>query len=349
MYDVAVIGGSAIGSRTAKLIADGGHDVLLIEEHGRIGLPSKCTGLVSHRLLELIPNPPKDIILNKIKSAKFFSPNGNCLELSSTHPVYVIDRTEFDRYLLDKASENSEVKMGERFESFKFTDDSVMVKTDKDTYYSKVLIGADGSNSAVRRQMGISQKSILGLQATVKGKFDPDSVELWFGHSVCPNLFAWVVPLDEKYARVGLATNENTMRFYDNFLKKRIGYSKKPDVVGRIPYGLTSRTSTERVMLVGDAASQVKPFSGGGIIYGLIASDICVTAAKKSLEENKFDRNFFKNNYDKKWKKQLAIPIVKGLFLKKTFNLMPNKGLNISFYFAGHLKRFLENWDMDLL
>lgn len=187
IYDIAIIGASVAGSRVAELVSEN-CNTLLIEEHRKIGLPLQCTGLVSYRLLELLPKLPKKIILNKIKSAKFFSPNGNCIELSPKYPVYVIDRAELDRFLFNQVKERVDVKTGERFEKFKYVNGSVMIKTSKGSYYSKILIGADGPNSAVRRQMKINDKnSVIGMQTTVKGEFD--SVELWFGSKVCPNFF----------------------------------------------------------------------------------------------------------------------------------------------------------------
>lgn len=62
-YDVTVIGASVTGSRLAELISENGYKVLLIEEHQKIGMPLQCTGLVSFRLLKLIPNLPKEIVL----------------------------------------------------------------------------------------------------------------------------------------------------------------------------------------------------------------------------------------------------------------------------------------------
>lgn len=348
-YDVTIIGASIAGSRVADLISKD-CKTLLIEEHEKIGMPLQCSGLVSHRLLELLPDFPKEIIINKIKSAKFYSPNGNCLELSPKHPVHVIDRVKLDRFLFDKASERATVKTGEKFQEFKRIDNSLLIKTNKDAYKSEILIGADGPDSIVRKQMKIEpKKTILGVQATVKGKFDPNSVELWFGSKVAPDFFAWVVPIDNDLARVGLAANKNIMHFYESFLIKRVGHVRKPDVVGKIPYGLLDRTSEKRVMLVGDAAFQIKPFSGGGIVYGLAASEICANACMKSLEKNIFDKKFFMENYDKRWKEKLSKPIRKGLMLRKLFNMLPDFGLNFLFYAAAHRKKFLEKWDMDLL
>jgi len=352
LFDAVVIGASAIGSRTAKLIAGNGHNVLLIEEHKKIGLSSKCTGLVSSRLLELLPNLPKKIIVNQIKSARFFSPSGNCLELKSKNPAYVIDRAALDKFLFNEAKNSGvETRTGERFESFRLMEDHAKVKTNKKIYHSKILIGSDGANSLVRKysKLDYPKNVLFGLQTTVKGNFDSKSVELWFGSSIAPDFFAWVVPENNHTARVGLATNQDPMKFYNSFLKKRVGHISRPDTSGIIRYGLMKETSVDRVMLVGDAALQTKPFSGGGIIYGLIASEICADAATKSLEENRFDKNFFAGDYDKKWKEKLASPITKGMILRKTFTSLPDTGLNALIYLAGHGKRFLENWDMDLL
>lgn len=351
LYDVVVIGASVSGSRVADLVSQKNHNVLLIEEHKKIGLPLQCTGLVSFRLLKLLPNLPKNIIVNQIKSGKFFSPNGNCLELEQKYPVYVIDRVALDRFLFNQVKNNVETKTGEKFKSFRYMEDCVKIKTSKKTYYSKILIGADGPNSSVRKQgkFYCPKNSLIGLQSRIKGNFDPKSVELWFGSKVCPNFFAWVVPENKNVARIGLATNSNAMKYYKQFLKSRINSVKRPDAGGIINYGLMEKTSTDRIMLVGDAALQVKPFSGGGIIYGLTAAEICADACSSALEKNKFDENFLEGKYDEKWKEKLFLPMNKGLVLRKIFNLLPDKGLNFMFYSISHVKRFLEGWDMDLL
>ena len=81
MYDVAVIGAGPAGSRTAELIARRGYKVALIEKDAEVGLPVQCTGLVSSRLKDIVPDLPDSVILNSVNRACFFATSaGFCLE-----------------------------------------------------------------------------------------------------------------------------------------------------------------------------------------------------------------------------------------------------------------------------
>jgi geranylgeranyl reductase family protein len=352
VYDVIVVGASVAGCRTAELIALKGFRVLVLEEHKKVGEPIKCAGLVSWRIRKLFPQLPNNIFINKIKKGKFFSPNGNFFVLKSKKPAYVIDRKKLDCYLATKAKKAGvRISLNESFLNFLNKRNSIIVKTIRRRYETKILIGADGANSLVAKRAGIKQPSkiFVGIQTTAKGDFDSNAVELWFG-SIAPKFFAWVIPENEKYARIGLASEKNSRKNFEIFMKRRIGKIYKPNVFGIIRTGLIKESVAERIMLVGDAACQVKPFSGGGIIYSLITSKICADATIKALENNKFDKTFLRKNYDLVWKEKLEHAIKKGLFYRKFLNLFSDKGLNLLFSL---IKKFgviyLEKFDYDLL
>lgn len=352
IYDVIVIGGSLSGSRVAELLAQKGRNVLLIEEHEKIGLPCKCTGLVSWRTLEILKNLPKNLVVNKLDKGKFYAPDGTFFVLKSKKSAYVLNRTGLDKFLFDQAVKAGTKVKTEHFETFKYSDGYVEVKTNKDIYRTKILIGADGANSVVAKNANLTMpKNIfVGLQTTAQGNFE-QYVELWFGENIAPKFFAWVVPENEEVARVGVATHTNPKQYYERFLESRLNHNGLiPNVAGIIRFGIMKDTIADRIILVGDAACQVKPFSGGGITYGLIASQICADAVEKAFEENKFDYKFFKQNYDLKWKKILAPAIKKGMMSRKMLYLLSDSQMNVLFKMIklfGY--KILNRFDFDLL
>lgn len=352
LYDTIIIGGALAGSRTAGLLAKKGRNVLLIEEHEKIGLPCKCTGLVSWRTPGMLKNLPNRLVVNKLKEGKFYAPNGTSFTLKSKKTAYVLDRPGLDKFLFEQAVKAGAKVKTEHFETFKYNNNHVEVKTSKEVYQTKILIGADGANSLVAQHAGLEMpKNIfVGLQTTASGNFG-QCAELWFGKNVAPNFFAWVVPENEEIARVGIATKTSPKPYYERFLETRLQHNGlKPDVAGVIRFGVMKDTIADNVMLVGDAACMVKPFSGGGISYGLIGAQICADATEKAFEENKFDYQFFKQNYDLKWKKKLVPGINKGMMLRKILYLLPDSQVSLMFKMIklfGY--KILNKFDFDLL
>lgn len=350
MYDAIIVGGALAGSRAAQLIAKNGRKVLLLEEHEKVGLPCKCTGLVSWRTPETV-KLPRELIVNKLDKGKFFSPNGTWFELKSKKEVYVLDRPGLDRFLFNEAvKEGAEVKT-ERFETFARNNGHVKIKTNKGIYETKLLIGADGANSLVAQNAGLEMpKNIyVGMQTTATGNFE-QYAELWFGRSTAPEFFAWLVPENENVARIGLAAPSSPKVYYEKFLESRLGHNGlKPDVAGAIRFGVMKDTVADNVMLVGDAASMVKPFSGGGISYGLIGAQVCADAVEASFEQNRFDYQFLENTYDKEWKKKLVPGINNGMLLRNIHKL-PEVQQNLLFRMIkvfGY--KILTKFDFDLL
>lgn len=352
VYDVIVIGGALAGSRTAELLARNGRNVLLIEEHEKIGFPCKCTGLVSWRTPEILKNLPNKLIVNKLEKGKFYAPDGTSFILKSKKPAYVLDRTGLDRFLFGQAVKAGAETKTEHFETLRYNDGCVKVKTSKGIYKTKILIGADGANSTVAQKANLHMpKNIyVGLQTTARGNFE-QFAELWFGKKVAPDFFAWLVPENEEIARIGIGAPVSPKPYYEKFLQARLGSNgMRPDVAGVMRFGMMKDTVADRVMLVGDAACQVKPLSCGGITYGLVASQICADAAENAFEENKFDYQFFKQNYDFEWKKKLVLGINEGMFFRKMLYLLPDSQMNFFFKMIklfGY--RILNKLDFDLL
>jgi len=355
MYDVIVIGAGPVGCKVGEISGKEGLQILILEEHSETGLPVHCTGLVSHRIFDL-SGVSKDVIVNTVKKARFYASNKNSLELKSKKPAYVIDRERFDRELSERAKDSGvEIKTSTKFKGYKKGGETLEVNTNHGNFRTKILVGADGPSSTVAHAAGIKlPDSILtAVQTTVKSDFDSDVVELWFGPEISPDFFGWVVPENKSWGRFGLASSKKTVNYFKNFMMVRFKnlIDSKNNLAGVIRYGLIESSVSDNVILVGDAASQVKPFSGGGLIYGLIGANFAAEACIKALEEEEYDSKFLKKNYDEAWKEKLAWPIRKGLIMSRLIHSFSVDQLDFLFssISKGKLTKLLEITDMDLL
>lgn len=352
MYDVIIVGAGVAGCRTAELAARKGLKSIIVEEHADVGKPVQCAGLVSHRLTSILPDLPDNVFLNKVSRAKFFyslESKYPKFELKSSKNVHVVDREKLDKTLFERArSYDVKAVRSTKFVDYS-ADESVSVKTNKGKIESKLLVGADGPNSLVSKRAGLFRPSnrLAGIQATVDGEFESDAVELWFGNDVSPDFFGWLIPESATKARIGIASKKGAMNHFKRFSKKRTGKTIKPDVGGIINFGVMD-TVSDNVMLVGDAACQIKPFSGGGVVYSLIGSSYCANACVKAVQSENFSSSYLKKEYDKKWKWQLKKPIKKGLMYRNIL-LGSDAKMKLLFNAGIIVKSLLEKFDMDFL
>jgi len=354
IYDIIIVGAGPVGCKVGKLTAKHGLKVLILEEHPEIGVPIQCSGLVSHRIFKL-SGVSRKVVVNKVRKARFYCSN-NYIELESKKNVYVVDREKFDKEIAAKCEDaGAKIKTSTRFEDYKRVKNIIEVKTTKDNFQTKILIGADGPNSTVANSAGIKlpDNILIGIQVTVESHLNPNMVELWFGSKISPDFFGWVIPENENFARVGLASSKKVAECFNIFIKMRIKNKMKfkNKLAGPIRYGLIESSVSDNVILVGDAACHIKPFSGGGIIYGLIGANFASDACIKALDEEDYSSKFFKENYDNVWKNRLAGPIRKGLIMKNLIHSFSDRKLSFLFSAvnATRIKKILEYADMDLL
>ncbi len=349
MQDVIVVGASIAGLSTANECAKKGLKTTVFEEHARLGVPVKCSGLYSKRICKLA-GINKSFAEHAVRGAIFHAPSGYSFKIKKAGiAAYIVDRAKLDRHVAGEAVRNgAKIIANTRFDSLKSTGDGIAVKTNKTIMKAKLVAGCDGANSRVSSYVDSSQtKKLHGLMAITEQEDYSDFVDLYFDNRKYPGFFAWKIPrgATTEYgvaAPVCCATGA-----FRRFLKEN-NVKKHSTLSGMIPMGL-KKTYSERIILVGDAACQVKPLTGGGVIYSLLCSRIAANTFQGAIARNRFDESFMKR-YEDEWKKQISGNIRLGLAIRGLYSLMPNWQIDAALRLLGFApaKKLIEKFgDMD--
>ena len=334
--DVLVVGAGPAGSNAAYHLARRGHDVLVVEEHDRVGYPVQCAGLVSRRVLELAGS--ERFVRRPVHGASVFGPSLGSISFTAAEPrAYVIDRAGLDIYLADRAA-----RAGARFSSSTRFDRSLGVANGRAhvgltgpdgarrEIAARLVVGADGVTSAVARAFGLRRP--VEILPAFEAEFaaspgDADRVEVYLGRTFAPGLFGWWIPDGAGGARVGIAADADGTSarvYFDHllaYLERRFGTrwtSPTAYLVSGIPIGHVPRTHGHRVLLVGDAAGQVKPLSGGGIFTGMRCAEIAADVADRALRADDLSARAL-SEYDRRWWGELGEEFERALQLRRIF------------------------------
>lgn len=346
--DIVVVGGGPIGSYAAYVAAKLGASILVCEEHETIGDPSHCAGHLNiSSLNQMGIIPPKATIENLINGAFFFSPFGKKFELRSNFPItYVVNRTRFDRYIAELATKAGvKYQFNSKVQSL-ILDSGIIkgVKINRNTekVESNLIIDAEGCSSFLLKETGLeglkSSNVVRGIQAEVTNVEDMDNkmVEVYFGKKVAPGFFAWIIPKKGGQAKVGLATRIGDPREYlRNFIENHPIASKKlknakitHKSLHPIPLeGPLSKTYSNGFLVVGDAASQVKPTTGGGLVFGLTCAKTAGEIAYEAVRNQNYSATFL-SNYQSQWKRLVGFDLLTMLQMRRMLDSLSDKRMD---------------------
>ncbi|MBI1971958.1 MAG: NAD(P)/FAD-dependent oxidoreductase [Candidatus Aenigmarchaeota archaeon] len=351
-YDVVVIGGGSAGLNTAINCSRAGLNVAVVEEHGKIGFPRHCSGLYSTRFLSLMP-VRDEYYEHEVSGARFHPPSGKTIELARKERVaFVINRELLDGYLGKLTKEaGANVISNARVSDLSTEPGATCVTTDKGVLTTKLICGADGSNSFVRRKLGIEPPNKLhGIMAITSEQDYSDCVDLYFDNRLYPGFFAWKIPRG-KTIEYGIAgeIGPNNVQNFNSFLAK-FSVTKYELSSGVIPFGF-QKSYADKILLVGDAAAQVKPLTGGGVIYGAICAQAAAQVFAEAVQKNRLDEKFL-SRYQNLWRGRIGKGIARGLLIRKIYGGMPNSVIDASFALMNNniTKNIFENYgDMEFI
>lgn len=279
---IAIIGAGTCGLYLSWKLAEKGHKVVVFEKKSFIG-KQVCSGLFSERILEYIP-ASKKLIQNKIDFANIHFPK-KTIKVSFSKKFLVMSHFELDNLIADLAR-----KAGVKICLNNHIDANSDVFRGIIRQYDRI-IGCDGYNSSVRKYLKLKDPEyLLGIQGFIKEKNYSNFVET---RAVKQGGFIWKIPRGEEVEYGIMSKMNKSTKIFNDFLKQK---NIKLENMGSaiiaqgfsIPYN-------NKITLCGESAGIVKPWSGGGVIWGIRSCDLLIKSFPNFISYRKMMRKKFKN------------------------------------------------------
>ncbi|MFX0138615.1 MAG: NAD(P)/FAD-dependent oxidoreductase [Candidatus Hodarchaeota archaeon] len=331
---MVVVGAGPAGSTAALTLGKKGYKVLLIDKN-KFPRDKPCGGWITPEVLKLLDwnydELRKKILLSPIRGLAVYSPSLENFAIKRKEILsYGILRIEFDDIIKNEAVDSGVTFYDEtNFSKIEILSDEVKILTNKGEFTSKILIGADGTNSKVAKLTKIreswkSSEKVLDLVSETKvpknsiEKLYPDDLAYIFYND--KGGYNWIYPkiCPEKefaYVNIGIGCKLSEMKnsremYFDhiNTLKKLklLSHDIKLNKHNAWPYATffgPKKTYSERLLLIGDAAGFSSNIAGEGIrtaiLSGILAGETIAQVADYSSKSLKL--------FQKKWKKVLKV------------------------------------------
>lgn len=274
----AVIGASIAGLSAALSLLKSGKRVEIYEAQSPFS-PKSRTLIVTSRFSRFFDSD-HDLILNRISTYELISCSSS-IRIPLEKPDFVLDRASLLKALLRRTEgHGGKVFFGHRVLGIN-EESEVVVEVEKDlgrkiSVSAQGVVGADGRFSVVRNAMGIDGIEYVGIsQALVYLPEDckQDTVRVWFD-TRRTRFFFWLIPTSERKAAVGVIAEapRESRELLLEFIKSEGFDLLEWEEDAHVPVfkpGITFKSSSKRVILAGDAASQVKMTTVGGVVTGM--------------------------------------------------------------------------------
>jgi len=317
IFDIVIIGGGPAGAYLGYLLGKNGkHPIIFDNSHPR---EKPCGGGVSVLAIEKFP------LLNDIPEQKepgsdmqLISAKGISVMTQGEKCSWTLSRKKMDKFMIDKAIDIGAKLIEEQVVDVYLKDDIWFIKTKKGEYKSRIIIGADGVNSIVRKKiLGPIPKRDLGICygcfATSEKKELSRIKFLNNGQG-----YAWCFPRhDHLSIGIGLGQlgtkeikdifNEYISTYYPDIKIRSTWGSKIPSI--KDPHFYDLPCAGENWIVIGDAAGHVDSVTGEGISYALWSAEL---ASKAILANNP-------KSFDELWRDEYGEALRESCKMRSTF------------------------------
>jgi geranylgeranyl reductase family protein len=331
---VVIVGAGPAGSFAAYELAGSGHRVAVLEQKSAPGQDVCCTGIISPECFDSFGLGP-ELVLARASSAVVFSPSRRSLTVRSDKvQALVVDRNRFDKALAARAQRRGvDYRCDCRVSDISIENDRAVVTVgnngSRETFDTRAVILASGRGAGLLSRLGFGEKwsSVIGAQAEVETD-GISEIEIYIDRDISPGFFSWIVPVAADRAFVGLLAGTRAGPRLENFLagpccRSRIKQRLSGVQQKVIPLRPLSRTYSDRILVIGDAAGHVKPTTGGGIYFGHIGAEIAARILDEALRRDDLTAARL-SRYQQEWRAKLGWEMRLGAWARRSFARLSN-------------------------
>ncbi|MDB6146688.1 MAG: hypothetical protein JWO45_352 [Spartobacteria bacterium] len=319
VVDVAIVGAGPAGSTCAMFCAQAGLRTLVIEREKfpREKVCGDCLNPACWPVLQRLGlvDRVRGLPHGKLDAVEFIAIGGARVRVdlpSGDYAEVAIKRSLFDSLLLDRARESgAEVRDGTLVTALEKTPwGDWNIDTVSNKIVAHAVIAADGRNSTVARLRNLlprPERERVGLQAHIP-------LPPGFGHKVVlqflPDGYSGQAPVNEAELNLCLVARGPHIERLKTWAVKEFGIPT--DHPWRTVSPLTRAALDpvhDKLLLIGDAARVVEPFTGEGIFYALRSGELAAKAIVKILRDEDRDSSLreFKRDHQKMYRGRLWI------------------------------------------
>lgn len=308
MYDVIVVGAGPSGSTAARHLARAGVKTLLLEKE-KMPRYKPCGGGVTAKVKNVLDVDFSPTVEDTIARASVAYRDAIRFPVQFGAPVgWSVMRDKFDLMLANEAAKaGADVRDASIVKRIETDADGVSVQVNGEKIRAQALVGADGANGLVARAAGLHAERRLGAALEAEMELSSDAVEHWRGvwhldFGAVPYGYAWIFPKAEHLSvGVGAFVHRKHKVNFRALLNQYIASeptlqnAKHVALHGHtLPLGgKPRRVSARRVVLVGDAANLVDPFSGEGIYAAIKSGKLAAEHIARGLDAGDLDFQFY--------------------------------------------------------
>jgi geranylgeranyl reductase family protein len=333
-----IVGGGPAGLCCATELAQRGFKTLLLEEHASVADKALCTGIIGTDAFREFPLP-REPIVGTLGPIRAISQDGTELPYSPRDPIaYIVDKGVFNLALAARAaSAGVRIHTSTRAHHLAVEGKQVQLQATAAegqplAFRARAVVLACGVNYQLTKQLGLGapREFLPGAQTEVPWVWTRWT-EVHLNKAFSPEAFAWVVPLRGDWTRVGVMCARDARgalkRFLDHLVpqwreREEIQLASKP--IAQTPLG---KSYASRVLVIGEAAGQVKATTGGGIYYGLLAARLAVETLSTAFATGDFAAQRMRA-YEQAWKGLLGDELSLGLAFRKLYRWLSDRQVN---------------------